>query len=78
MENEFLQARGKEPALQTTDFHQTLARNWQFLSVLPATNPTVWAEAVDRLLNDEPLRRRMAAAATPRMERFSLGRPDEG
>ena len=42
--------------------------------VLPATNPTVWAQAMNDLLNDEPRRKRMAAAAPPRMARYSLAK----
>ena len=40
--------------------------------VLPATDPTVWARAIDDLLNDEPRRQRMARTAPGRMIRYSL------
>src|SRR6266550_1279915 len=67
LENEFLQARGKEPALQTTDFHQTLARNWQFLSVLPATNLPPSAPLFDQLETNFFLLAPKAAACGPRI-----------
>ncbi len=42
--------------------------------VLPATHPTVWSNAIHQLLNDEPLRRRMATAAPLRMARYSFAK----
>jgi glycosyltransferase involved in cell wall biosynthesis len=42
--------------------------------VLPATNPTVWAQAIVTLLDDKPRRERMSAAATARMSRHSLAK----
>lgn len=67
LENEFLQARGKDPALLTTDFHQTLARNWQFLSTLPATNLPPSAPIFDQLETNFFLLAPKAAACGPRI-----------
>jgi len=40
--------------------------------VLPATDAGVWVDAIDRLLDDEPRRLRMARSAPTRMARYSL------
>jgi len=42
--------------------------------VLPAGNPAIWTQAMHNLLNDEPLRRRMATAAPLRMARYSFAK----
>lgn len=40
--------------------------------VLPATDPDVWADAIDRLLDDEPTRQRFSRSAVARSARYSL------
>jgi hypothetical protein len=67
LENEFQQARGKDPALLTTDFQQTLARNWQVLSALPATNLPPSAPLFDQLETNFFLLAPKAAACGPRI-----------
>ena len=67
LENEFQIARGQDPALLTADFHQTLARNWQFLSVLPATNLPPSAPLFDQLETNFFLLAPKAAACGPRI-----------
>jgi glycosyltransferase involved in cell wall biosynthesis len=42
--------------------------------VLAANDPTVWSNAIDALLNDEPRRSRMSRSAVTRMARFSLSK----
>jgi hypothetical protein len=67
LETEFQQARGKDPALLTADFHQTLARNWLFLSALPATNLPPSSPAFDQLETNFFLLAPKAAACGPRI-----------
>jgi glycosyltransferase involved in cell wall biosynthesis len=45
--------------------------------VLPATNPAVWAQAIDGMLKDDARRAQMAAAAPLRMARYSLAKSFE-
>ena len=45
--------------------------------VLPAVNPSLWAKAIDALLDDPGRRLLMSAAATPRMARYSLAKTFE-
>jgi len=42
--------------------------------VVPSTDPTAWASAIDALLKDEPRRLRMGEKASQRMSRFSVAR----
>ena len=67
LENEFQQARGKDPALLVADFHQALARNWQLLSTLPATNLPPFAPLFDQLETNFFLLAPKAAACGPRI-----------
>jgi glycosyltransferase involved in cell wall biosynthesis len=46
--------------------------------VLPTEGPSVWAEAIEELLNDKPQRMRMSRTAEQRMVRFSLSKTFEG
>ena len=46
-------------------------------TVLPAINPSLWATAMNDLLNDPGRRLLMSAAATPRMARYSLAKTFE-
>lgn len=45
--------------------------------VLPAVEPSVWTDAINGLLEDEPRRTRMARMAPQRSQRFSLARTFE-
>jgi hypothetical protein len=67
LELEFQQARGQDPALLIADFHQTLARTWQFLSVLPATNLPPSAPLFDQVETNFFLLAPKAAACGPRV-----------
>jgi len=67
LENEFQQARGKDPALLSADFHQTLARNWQLLSTLTATNLPPNDPAFGQLETNFFLLAPKAAACGPRI-----------
>ncbi len=45
--------------------------------VLPTSDPQVWVDAINQLLNDQPERLRMSRTATQRMTRFSLAKTFE-